>query len=284
MRLFSFTNSLVKVITGAASAVNNVQEKDPNRKRDPLLTRLSQKMDAATESLILRLQWEDTQQLLRDSEKVREEGRFSDADIALTAYQQSLSEEQSILNAISDAPNDGQDQHTENEGNTSIRLTCVCCNEEKPPLSTFRAPCNHLYCRTCLELLLRYSIDNEALFPPQCCNQDIPAQSTMLYVSASLILDLERKKIEYNTTDRTYCHDSSCSRFIPPKDITESTGLCTSCDQSTCTRCKAAAHLGHCPDDAETQQVVDMGQANGWQRCQRCRRMIQLSTGCHHIQ
>lgn len=284
MRLFTFKNSLFRAFTRAEPAINNVQKNDPYQKREPLLTRLSRKMDAATESLILRLQWEDTQQLLSDGEKDRQEGRFSDADIALTAYQQSLKEEQSILDAISERSYDKQDENTKPQGDTSIRLNCVCCDEEKPPLSTFRAPCNHLYCRPCLEMLLQYSIDDEALFPPQCCNQEIPAQSTMLYVSARLILDLERKKIEYNTTDRTYCHDSSCAKFIPPKDDTENIGLCTSCDKSTCTRCKAAAHPDHCPDDADTQQVVDMGQENGWQRCQRCRRMIQLSTGCHHIQ
>ena len=235
-------------------------------------------MDPATEALILQIQLEDAQQLLKDTSTDRRDGRFSDADIALKAHQEYLHLQQSTLAAVSQAPAAAEQHNGE-----SLRLICVACDEERPALATFRAPCNHLYCETCLDTFLGYSIADEALFPPRCCNQEIPRASIRLYVSAERLQELARKEIEYSSTDRTYCHEASCSKFILPADITDGRGRCSTCGRTTCTRCKRRDHGNDCPADTATQQVVEMGRQQGWQRCQQCRRLIQLSVGCFHI-
>ena len=49
--------------------------------------------------------------------------------------------------------------------------------------------------------------------------------------------------------------------------------------------CKRAAHpLGQdCPDDAELEAVLKMGERSGWRRCYKCRTLVELVQGCTHI-
>uniref|UniRef100_A0A8H7K851 RING-type domain-containing protein n=1 Tax=Bionectria ochroleuca TaxID=29856 RepID=A0A8H7K851_BIOOC len=80
-----------------------------------------------------------------------------------------------------------------------------------------------------------------------------------------------------------YCHIKTCSAFIPPSSIQGDKAVCNRCNCSTCTRCKGLHHAGACPADPATQEFLRIAKDNGWQSCQSCHRMVELSTGCHHI-
>lgn len=45
---------------------------------------------------------------------------------------------------------------------------CISCLEHKKFFDVARAPCNHEYCRECLEELFETSLTDESLFPPRC--------------------------------------------------------------------------------------------------------------------
>ncbi|KAG5753542.1 hypothetical protein H9Q70_003819 [Fusarium xylarioides] len=51
---------------------------------------------------------------------------------------------------------------------------CIACNDRFPPLALSRSPCSHEYCRECIVGLVRSSLQDETLFPPRCCGQNIP--------------------------------------------------------------------------------------------------------------
>ncbi|KAK3700515.1 hypothetical protein LTR37_015916 [Vermiconidia calcicola] len=48
------------------------------------------------------------------------------------------------------------------------RRICVACGDEKDFFEVARVPCNHEYCRPCLESLFTLSMKDETLFPPRC--------------------------------------------------------------------------------------------------------------------
>ena len=160
---------------------------------------------------------------------------------------------------------------------------CICCDTLIPLFKLLFAPCGHYYCEECLQSLFRLSMSDETLFPPRCCHQHIPLTSAKLYLGSDLIEHFQKKSIEFSTPDRTYCHRQTCSAFIPPQSIEGDRGSCPDCGSSTCRICKSQSHTGDCPQDGATQQVLNLAEEEGWQRCSNCRRLVELHHGCNHI-
>lgn len=50
---------------------------------------------------------------------------------------------------------------------------CIACQKLFRLSDTARVPCNHDYCRDCLQDLFRASITDDSLFPPRCCRQPL---------------------------------------------------------------------------------------------------------------
>lgn len=160
---------------------------------------------------------------------------------------------------------------------------CMACGDMKHFVYLARAPCQHEYCRECLETLFRHAILDETMFPPRCCRQDIPLDTNRLFLSGDLVQQFKKKSIEFSTPDRLYCHQPTCSAFIPPSMFKDGMAQCPECNATTCTICKKATHRGDCPADKELQEVLQMARDNGWQRCPKCFTMVELLMGCFHM-
>lgn len=159
---------------------------------------------------------------------------------------------------------------------------CVSCHEVK---EIIEVPCEHPYCRDCVRHLYTDAPVDETLFPPRCCRQPIPVSLVRHFLGSRITAKFERKAIEYGTLNRTYCSDASCATFIEPSHVLNSTGTCSrpGCERQTCTMCKRAAHAGSCPPGNPFEETIRLAQEFGWQRCQRCRTMVELGIGCNHI-
>ena len=281
--------------------------------------------DDATASLILQLQNEDIDRMLNTEKGKGREGEFSDAHLALTAYQQelqtmnviltdrcmsrsltravisdaallneSLTEENTAVsdralahslaetNTLSAAPEQtaspkelDEDFATRpampyfsggNSGNGSLDDTihsdgpasrpntpttpsrhCIACDLTKPLSDICQTPCGHFYCQECIQSLFELSTADETLYPPRCCRQVIPLSSVKIYFSSATVQNFEKKSIEFETSDRTYCSRQTCSNFIPPVHIAGERATCEDCGTQTCTVCKSNAHDGDCP-------------------------------------
>lgn len=164
-----------------------------------------------------------------------------------------------------------------------IETTCTVCGDVKLRFDCVRLGCQHHYCGDCVRGLFQACITDESLFPPRCCRTKIELSSVVPYLTREITAAFEAKKIEYETPNRTYCNAQTCSSFIPPSQINDETATCARCGTATCTACKGQAHDGECPQNAETQAVLSMAEANGWRRCHSCRRMVELDLGCNHI-
>ena len=162
---------------------------------------------------------------------------------------------------------------------------CVACGDQKHFAEMAKAPCEHEYCRACLEHLFRDAMIDESFFPPRCCKQPIPLDKNQIFLVAEVARQFREKALEFSTPNRTYCHDPKCAAFIPPTnyDKAEAIATCDTCEGRTCMNCKKAQHGGDCPDDEELSQVLQLAREQGWQRCQNCWRLVELNTGCNHM-
>lgn len=159
---------------------------------------------------------------------------------------------------------------------------CIACGEAKEWEEVARVPCDHEYCRPCLEELFRLSMKDETLFPPRCDHQEIPLDFVRFFLPSDLAKEYEAKYEELSTKNRTYCHDRSCQAFIRTSPG-EELATCPRCSKTTCVSCKSPSHSGDCPEDIALQQLVDAANTQQWQRCFRCNAFVELETGCYHM-
>lgn len=145
------------------------------------------------------------------------------------------------------------------------------------------APCpdRHLYCQDCAVRLFEESIRDESLFPSRCCRVSISLSAVIRLLGADLTKRFEEKSVERNDPYRTYCSNPVCSQYTLPDRVRSFIGTCSYCSERTCTLCKRTTHSGACAD--ETDEVLGMARAEGWQRCSGCRNIVELTTGCNHI-
>ncbi|KAF4767675.1 hypothetical protein HAV15_009684 [Penicillium sp. str.  len=153
---------------------------------------------------------------------------------------------------------------------------CVACGDNTEFFNMARVPCQHEYCRSCLEALFKASITDESLFPPRCCRQPINLSTARIFLKSDLVQLYEKKRIELETPNRTYCYSTGCSVFIEQSHIDGEVATCPECQHTTCTNCKGRAHTGDCPNDSAMQQLLLAAQENGWQRCYSCWRLVEL--------
>ncbi|KAH8120870.1 hypothetical protein LI328DRAFT_171746 [Trichoderma asperelloides] len=151
-------------------------------------------------------------------------------------------------------------------------------------LETIESPCSHIYCHGCVTDLFKSAMVDESLFPPRCCGQHVPLESTKSFLSTALLKEYREKELEYGTSNRTYCYISTCLAFIPPKCIQNDVATYEICCCKTCAICKGPSHeYEGCPEDMDIEELLNTAANKKWQRCYSCRRMVELATGCNHI-
>ncbi|KAJ5835564.1 hypothetical protein N7447_001590 [Penicillium robsamsonii] len=157
---------------------------------------------------------------------------------------------------------------------------CVSCRDEQLQGDMHKTKCSHFYCKACLIRLFRDSLHDESLFPPQCCHKSIAASEKML--GLALVQKHKEKTIELSDPDRTYCCNPKCAEYLPRKITRNGICKCASCGVRTCRKCKKHAHEGKCVYKLDAL-LEELAERKKWQRCAKCSRLIELSTGCNHI-
>lgn len=163
--------------------------------------------------------------------------------------------------------------------------SCISCTKEYDLSDSCLAPCDQLYCATCLQKLFQLSLVDESLFPPRCCRKPIPMNQVQHVIPKQLMQEFITKEIEFSTVNRTYCHQPQCSGFIPPTSIEGDIGTCPACQAKTCVLCKSMEHdhADACKEDTATQEVLKLAADKKWPRCNKCHAIVELDTGCYHM-
>ncbi|MCJ1280867.1 hypothetical protein MMC26_000184 [Xylographa opegraphella] len=161
---------------------------------------------------------------------------------------------------------------------------CIICEEVKHLFDILQAPCGHHYCRECIKEVVQVSTEDESLYPPKCCQIEIPISRAMDFIAIELVERFRHKGEEFSTLDRTYCRNRECSTFIPHRNIKHGVASCPLCQRETCAICKDGAHKNaDCPFDPDQQSMDALATEKSWKKCPVCQRRIELFMGCNHI-
>lgn len=277
-------------------------------------------MDDASADLILALQIQDLAELVADHDGEGEEGDIlSDGKIARDLYREELRNNAAIIPDFRFGEKLGEassDEPPSPVASALRRLTrflsnhlacipskrvlqrkmsyrhltpwttryygCVICTDEFPARHLITAPCGDHYCKACTGQLYDLAMKDESLFPPRCCRQPIPIKIASPLLTAAQVQTFLEKRVEFDTPTRTYCHDTTCGAFIAPENVSGEKAMCT-CGALTCIVCKAAAHDDDCPEDPAYASLMAFAAAEGYQTCQQCKRLVELSFGCNHM-
>lgn len=86
----------------------------------------------------------------------------------------------------------------------SRMVQCVACEDNTEFFNVAWVPCQHEYCRPCLEALFKASITDESLFPPRCCRQPINLSMARIFLKSELVHLYEKKGLSLKRqTERT---------------------------------------------------------------------------------
>ncbi|RPA83189.1 hypothetical protein BJ508DRAFT_324778 [Ascobolus immersus RN42] len=166
---------------------------------------------------------------------------------------------------------------------TSNKATCSACLEVFPKLAAITCPCDDVYCKACLRQMFVFATKDESVFPPKCCQKEIPLPKRVLSKEERKAFDIAAA--EFRTLGRrTYCYN--CSKFISAKRIKEGIdeAKCRACRVSTCTRCGKAYHPEDFCDDKEGEKrLLTMLKKHNWSRCGKCQRIVIKNGGCNNM-
>ncbi|KAH8928426.1 hypothetical protein BT69DRAFT_1212834, partial [Atractiella rhizophila] len=161
---------------------------------------------------------------------------------------------------------------------------CVICTDPVRESLAVQFPCAHHYDRTCFFKLVNEAMKDESLLPVRCCNREMPTSSLKKHLSANQFSAYERKLEEHQTQNRLYCPDPRCSRFLGSASEHKERRACAICGQNVCAHCKSKWHpFSRCSTDESEEEFLKVASDEKWQRCHRCKRMVELHTGCYHM-
>ncbi|KAI9894856.1 MAG: hypothetical protein M1814_000076 [Vezdaea aestivalis] len=152
------------------------------------------------------------------------------------------------------------------------RVECITCLSDDVPASrAARLNCGHIMCHDCLKRIFELSVNDPQHMPPRCCTPEhIPLKHVDRLFSDRFKITWNRKYQEYTTKNRIYCPTRGCGEWIKPSNIHVENGR--------------KWHVRReCPNDEETNRLVETAKQEGWQRCFNCRAMVELKEGCNHM-
>ena len=156
----------------------------------------------------------------------------------------------------------------------------------KSYFEVFKAPCNDEYCRSCLRELFETSYTDETLFPPRCCRKTIPidGKDINIFLNKDIRDRYEPRRVEVETSDRTYCCKKTCSAFIPPNTIKNRDWALSRMQRAEHARAASVLLMQESVRRTQTkQQTLELAHTEGWRRCPKCKRLVELTIGCYHM-
>ncbi|EDR00737.1 uncharacterized protein LACBIDRAFT_312942 [Laccaria bicolor S238N-H82] len=171
------------------------------------------------------------------------------------------------------------------------RISCTICGEQVRVRDSLHTPCDHFYCRGCVVDLVETFTRDESLYPLRCCQQPIPPENIMTFVSSRLQILFTAKSREFGTPSqrRIYCAVPTCSAFLGSSEgvPAASTFPCPKCRGLTCVYCKQPGHPNEaCKEDPAaqlTQELRALASSEHWQTCPGCNAIVELEQGCYHM-
>lgn len=162
-------------------------------------------------------------------------------------------------------------------------IECDICAQAHNDI-TILSLCGHRVCADCRRYLFRQAIRNEEQYPPRCCTTPFTIEHAARVLDGQEPQAYRERVEEMGALERLYCAVPTCSKFIPPDAVDNEHGTCPQCGRQTHTVCQTLQHPGKdCPADAHLDSVLQMANAEGWQRCEHCGSVIERTEGCNQL-
>ncbi|TVY52928.1 hypothetical protein LCER1_G007071 [Lachnellula cervina] len=155
-----------------------------------------------------------------------------------------------------------------------LKVQCSVCGESLHRHFTVRLVCGDVYCKPCLKSFFLRVAKDETLFPPKCHRQPIDISIIEADFSVEELTAYRSAELEFTSTDRIYCGNPECAKFIPMPQRALDYASCEACTARTCMHCKALAHDGVCPADEARQNLIDFADEQGWKQCFGCGEIV----------
>jgi len=181
---------------------------------------------------------------------------------------------------------------TESTGTSNAKANCTMCRESVLETQLAELPgCEHLTCSDCANTMFLMAAKSEGSWPPTCCRREIPLGAVQGFVTKETEETFNKRVFEWTTAprDRLYCHERTCSEFIPPSQIDHEhgAGRCPACSRETCVRCKCTRHEEDCSNNEPDPNDVlfeALKKEEKWAACPTCERVVDLKHGCNHME
>ncbi|RPA98372.1 hypothetical protein L873DRAFT_1688180 [Choiromyces venosus 120613-1] len=165
----------------------------------------------------------------------------------------------------------------------SASSECASCKEDQKKGKMIQLDCLHQFCTRCMEESIKNSMRDETLFPPSCCQAEIPQKvikSTLTKQDQELYMS-KTQEFRIPRSERFYCPEETCKSWIPPSAIGEGAVInCATCRTYICRTRQGKAHPPHKPCPQVPNQKNTGTQAiNGWRECFKCRSMVEAVEG-----
>ncbi|CAC9892478.1 unnamed protein product [Aureobasidium pullulans] len=167
-----------------------------------------------------------------------------------------------------------------------LKVKCWACHDKHHASETLMAPCEHHYCRDCINSFLETTFKDNTTWPPRCCKTVLSYNSVqhLLTPENQAAYLLRRAEMDTPVPERTYCR--VCATFLPEICVSGNDATCNVCDDAviTCVGCKNLKHGGLCErDSAERESLKVTAKEQGWKECPLCHSFLEHIFGCWHM-
>ncbi|GAA5992177.1 hypothetical protein JCM10908_001806 [Rhodotorula pacifica] len=146
--------------------------------------------------------------------------------------------------------------------------------------------CGHRFCRPCLDHAFALAAKDESLFPPKCCHKPLVETAVIHFLTTAAHTEYYYAKREFETKNRVYCSEPSCSTFLGGDfKVSKQDLKCPKCKRMTCSACKAPTHpeTQACAADTDGEAASKLAKQVHGVRCKSCLRVVERFGGCEHV-
>ena len=167
---------------------------------------------------------------------------------------------------------------------TTGTISCVVCTTDIPScVENLVTSCGHNWCKSCLQQRFEMACEDEASYPPRCCDE-IRLEQAKRFISKETYDLFVEKTAEFSTRHRLYCHRPSCNKFLQQTTTSKASIKCHSCKSRTCGFCQNKAHTwSKCKQSRSDRDFIADAKEGGLQQCPGCKRVVEKSSGCNHM-
>lgn len=193
------------------------------------------------------------------------------------------------------------------DGEKSVDNCSICC-EDKPSPMMIAMKCSHKFCSQCMRTYVDGKVQTSQV-PIRCpqlkCKYHVSPTECKFFLPLASYESLERVLGEANIhSGKIYCPFPNCSVLLDPQECLSARASsssqsenscieCPACQRFICLECGVPWHSSLTCEEyqdlpAEERDAADitlhrLAANKRWRRCQQCRRMIELTQGCHHM-